>query len=400
MLAKCLLATSLAMLATSVQAAEVSPVPGPSRFPTCESSPTAPVCRMEIAKFPSLKEGGQAWLDGDLLYISYKGDAKQVVLAGDFVPEPLPLVGQGEWLRVLRIKDPAQIRLRPMLMVTGPSGLLPPQQLDVAGPGYVRPKIVRPQEGQKTIVVESKHLQASRQLKLYFSPNYSAGVPARTIYVGDGNIPLAWGMATGADHGGLPPFVVVGVVPCEGPATKDRMSCRNLEYENVPVSQKGDPQKFAAHERFFIEEVIPAIEKEFNVSKKAADRAIAGSSGAGDWAASMAIRHPEYFSRAIVMSPSYGMYDRVTRGKPLPPMNFVVGVFEPDITRSTECLSGTVADAGATVSIEHLPYGHSMEMWGAAFRKHAAAWLKGQPVAPTVGVKRGAECRGLDEFNG
>lgn len=376
-------------------ASDVPPF-GQSRFPVCGVAvdPAVPVCREAAPIAPTLAEGASVRLDGNRLLIAYQGDAKSVQLIGELVPEPLARIDDKRWLRVLRIADPAAFYLRVGFLITPEAGMPRSQIVEVAGPAYVAPPPPRRRALQQ-LPINSKHMGGARMLRVWLSPNYSAtaSAPAHVVYIGDGAADMAQGLDARIAAGDLPPLVVVGLVPCNT-ATPEMTNpgCRNREYENEPIGSTRDPSVFLAHEKFFFEEVIPAIEQTFNVSRHPADRAVAGFSGGADWAVSMAMRHPALFSYAIVMSPSRGVYDVLPATPALPPINITAGVFEPDMVRGGGCLAGMLAQAGAPVRMTTLPYGHAAAMWHAVFAARVIDWLGGALPPATPGLVRAATC--------
>jgi enterochelin esterase-like enzyme len=83
-------------------------------------------------------------------------------------------------------------------------------------------------------------------------------------------------------------FINPGVVPPTMPDAKGRQN-RSFEYDSM-----GDQ-----HARFLIEEFLPPLEKEYNISKDAAQRAIGGISSGGICAWTVAWERPDQFGKVL-----------------------------------------------------------------------------------------------------
>jgi len=58
-------------------------------------------------------------------------------------------------------------------------------------------------------------------------------------------------------------------------------------------------KEFAAHEKWFIEEVLPWAEKEFGASRNRLERIVFGSSNGGPFSLTMGARHPDLFGNVV-----------------------------------------------------------------------------------------------------
>lgn len=363
-----------------------------SRFPVCGESAQLPVCRVENVALPPLKDGASAWLEDGLLYIAYRGKAREVRLAGEVIPEQLPQVGDETWLRVLRIQEPDKASLRVALFIKTDDGPPKVEELTVAGKDVILPKRIRPNVARQTFTIESKFLPSPRRVEVWLSPNYKPGVAAKTIYLADGVMRLATRLIEHTDALALPPFIIVGIAPCDTPAEPGQLPCRAREYVGAPRDRGGDPDRFLAHDRFFTQEVIAKIERDFGLPSIAENRAVAGASSGGDWAGQMALLHPELFSYSMIMSPGMGLWAKPAARRPVPRVSIVSGIFEPDVGKMAKCWANSLAQAGASVTLTTQPFGHSEYMWEAAFFADAAAWLKGQLPPATKGLEHGSAC--------
>jgi enterochelin esterase-like enzyme len=83
-------------------------------------------------------------------------------------------------------------------------------------------------------------------------------------------------------------FISPGVVPPTAPGAKGRQN-RSFEYDSM-----GDQ-----YARFLIEEFMPTIEKDYNISKDPAQRAIGGISSGGICAWTVAWERPDQFGKVL-----------------------------------------------------------------------------------------------------
>jgi enterochelin esterase-like enzyme len=157
----------------------------------------------------------------------------------------------------------------------------------------------------------------------------------------------------------------------------------------------GNPAAYANHEKFVLQEVVPFIERNFGVSHQPKDRAVAGYSNGGDWAASMAVRNPGVFDAAIVMSPSISVYRNV-KIKPETRFYISAGLLEPHAINAASCLAAGLLKSGTQIRVTKLPYGHSFDLWQDAFVRDSSAWLKGSKELQSEPMDAAMKCRGFD----
>ena len=63
--------------------------------------------------------------------------------------------------------------------------------------------------------------------------------------------------------------------------------------------------EFAAHERFFLDEVIPHIDRRYSLRPGAAARIVFGYSNGADWALTTGLRNPSVVNKVIALSASW-----------------------------------------------------------------------------------------------
>src|SRR4030095_294857 len=77
-----------------------------------------------------------------------------------------------------------------------------------------------------------------------------------------------------------------------------------------------DPERFAAHEKFFVEDVRRWAQSHFDVVLPADRTAVFGVSASGELALAMGLRHPDIYGAVFCASPGAG--DRTTVLMPSP----------------------------------------------------------------------------------
>ena len=125
----------------------------------------------------------------------------------------------------------------------------------------------------------------------------TAYVPAAAaeavVFAGDGQLIAPWGeLLEAAD---LPPTMVIGVHRVEDE------TLRLHEY-----SPGFDPQRFAAHERFFVDDVRRWAATRLAVSLPAGRTAVSGVSAGAELALAMGLRHPDIYGTVFGASPGAG----------------------------------------------------------------------------------------------
>ena len=100
------------------------------------------------------------------------------------------------------------------------------------------------------------------------------------MFAGDGQLISQWGGVLEAAD--LPPTMIVGV---------HRLADETLRLHEY--SPGFDPDRFAAHERFFVEDVRRWVQSRFGVALPADRTAVFGVSAGGELALAIGLRHPD-----------------------------------------------------------------------------------------------------------
>ncbi|HTM49040.1 MAG TPA: SMP-30/gluconolactonase/LRE family protein [Bryobacteraceae bacterium] len=194
----------------------------------------------------------------------------------------------------------------PALLLLAPA-LLQPAEEYALGPDS------QPQAGVPKGAVSRRSWSTSRifpgttrEYWVYVPAQYKADKPAPVMVVFDGG-----GFVTGEgrwrapivfdnliDKGQMPPAIGIFINPGVAPAlTADQQPRFNRSFEYDALGDR--------NARFLIEEILPEVGKEYNLSKDPNDRGVAGSSSGGIAAFTVAWTHPEAFRRVISFVGSY-----------------------------------------------------------------------------------------------
>jgi enterochelin esterase-like enzyme len=145
-------------------------------------------------------------------------------------------------------------------------------------------------------VSETFDYDGGRQVTAYIPPN----PPQAVVFTGDGELLSQWGAdLEGAD---VPATLIVGV---------HRVADETLRLHEY--SPGFDPEWFAAHERFFVEDVRRWTVARFGVVLSSERTAVFGVSAGGELALALGLRHPDVYGAILCASPGSG-YEPASAG--------------------------------------------------------------------------------------
>jgi pimeloyl-ACP methyl ester carboxylesterase len=213
--------------------------------------------------------------------------------------------------------------------------------------------------GAGEFVTETFDYDGGRQVTVYVP----ADRPEGAVFAGDGQVLAKWGADLEAAD--VPPTLVVGV-------HRSSDETRRLnEY-----SPGFDPARFAAHERFFVEDVRRRIGSRFG-AMPAQRTAILGVSASGELALAMGLRYPDMFGAVFCASPGAGFRPPGLMPSPLPRAYFVAGTQEPFFAENAARWATAFSRASADVVITERVGAHGDPFWRAEFPQ-MVAWAFGQ----------------------
>jgi enterochelin esterase-like enzyme len=177
-----------------------------------------------------------------------------------------------------------------------------------------------------------------------------AARPKAVIYAGDGQLIAAWGDVVTA--AGAPPTMIVGAH--RAPDETQRLQ----EY-----SPGFDPDRFAAHERFFVDDLRAWVQRQFGVSPPGTHTAVFGVSAGGELALALGLRHPDIYGAIFCASPGAGYRPSGTLSGSLPRAYFVAGSQEPFFLDNAVRWKDALRAGGADVVMTKRNGSHGGDFW-------------------------------------
>lgn len=196
------------------------------------------------------------------------------------------------------------------------------------------------------IVLDTLAYDGGRGVSVYLPQS----PPLAVVFAADGGSVAQWGeLLEAAD---VPPTAIVGVHGLE-----DEM--QRLE-EYSPVF---NAERFAAYERFFVEDVRVWARKRFDIDFPAERTAVFGASAGGELAIALGVRHPDVYGVILSGSPGAGYRPPEVMPSRLPRSYFVAGTQEPFFLDNATRWARSLRDAGGEVVIQERYAGHGPDLW-------------------------------------
>jgi pimeloyl-ACP methyl ester carboxylesterase len=189
-----------------------------------------------------------------------------------------------------------------------------------------------------------------RQVTVYVPPD----PPEAVVFAGDGQGISQWGgLLEAAD---VPSTMIVGV---HGLAEE---MPRLHEYSPV-----FDAERFASHERFFVEDVPRWARSLFGVALPAERTAVCGYSAGGELALALGLRHPDVYGAVFSGSPGGGYKPPAVMPTSLPRVYLFGGTLEPFFLDNATRWAVALRDAGADVVMSERVASHGAALWQGEF---------------------------------
>lgn len=199
-------------------------------------------------------------------------------------------------------------------------------------------------------VTETFDYDDGRQVTVYLPPV----PPEAIVFAGDGQMISQWGRFLEAAD--VPSTMLVGV---------HRVADEALRLHEY--SPKFDPERFAAHERFFVEDVGAWVRSRFGVTLPSERAAVFGVSAGGELALALGLRHPELYGAVFSASPGGGYRPPDVMPSRLPRTYLVAGALEPFFLDNAARWAAALRHATADVVMSERAAGHEYEMWRREF---------------------------------
>jgi enterochelin esterase-like enzyme len=205
------------------------------------------------------------------------------------------------------------------------------------------------------LVTETFKYDDGRQVTVYVPP----ALPEAVVFAGDGQLISSWGGSLEAAD--VPSTMIVGV---------HRLADETLRLHEY--SPGFDPERFTAHEKFFVEDVGGWARSRFGVELPAARTAVFGVSASGELALAIGLRHPEVYGAIFCASPGAGYRPPDVMPSSMPRTYLVAGTLEPFFHENATRWATALRDAGADVVMTERVGSHGDAFWREEFPLMAA----------------------------
>jgi len=210
------------------------------------------------------------------------------------------------------------------------------------------------------LVTETLEYDDGRRVTVYIPPDPPDGV----VFAGDGHLTSQWaGVLEAAD---VPSTMIVGV---------HRSADETLRLHEY--SPGFDPERFAAHEEFFVEDVPRWARSRFGAALPTDRTAVFGVSAGGELALAVGHRHPDVYGAVLCASPGAGYRPSGVMPSSIPRTYLVAGTLEPFFLENATRWAVALRDAGADVVMTERVGSHGDAFWQKEFPL-MVAWAFGR----------------------
>jgi enterochelin esterase-like enzyme len=210
------------------------------------------------------------------------------------------------------------------------------------------------------LVTDMFEYDGGRQVTVYVPPE----PPEAIVFAADGQRISKWGRLL--EKADVPSTMIVGVHGLD-----DEM-LRLHEY-----SPAFEPERFAAHEKFFVEDVRRWTESQFGVALRTERTAVFGVSAGGELALALGLRHPDVYGAVFCASPGGGYKPPSVMPRSLPRTYLVAGTQEPFFLENARRWADALRDADADVLMKERSGSHGGAFWREEFPL-MVAWAFGR----------------------
>jgi enterochelin esterase-like enzyme len=200
------------------------------------------------------------------------------------------------------------------------------------------------------LISETFEYDGGREVTVYVPPD----PPKAVVFAGDGQLISQWGGVLEA--AGVPSTMIVGA---------HRLADEMLRLHEY--SPGFDPERFAAHERFFVVDVGRWVRTRFGVALPAGRTAVFGVSASAELALAIGLRHPDVYGAVFCASPGGGYRPPGVMPSSIPRTYLVAGTREPFFLNNAARWANALRDAGADVVMHERPGSHGDAFWQQEF---------------------------------
>ena len=198
-----------------------------------------------------------------------------------------------------------------------------------------------------SFVTETFDYDGGRPVTVYVPPD----PPEAVVFAGDGQLIAPWGAFLNEAAAVRPTMIV---------------ATHRLDDEMLRIREYSpgfEPERFDAHERFFVEDVRRWLQLRFGVALPVERTAVFGVSASGELALAIGLRHPDIYGAVFCASPGGGYRPPGVMPSPIPRTYLVGGTLEPFFLENAARWATALRDAGADVVLSERPGGHGDPFW-------------------------------------
>ncbi len=200
------------------------------------------------------------------------------------------------------------------------------------------------------LITETFAYDGGREVTVYVPPE----PPEAIVFAGDGQLISQWGGVLEAAD--VPPTMIVGA---------NRSGDETLRLHEYSPGLA--PERFAAHEKFFVEDVRAWTLTRFGVALPAGRTAVFGVSASGELALALGLRHPDVYGVIFCASPGGGYRPPEVLPSSIPRTYLVAGTLEPFFLENAIRWADALRDAGGDVVMTERPGSHGDPFWKEEF---------------------------------
>ncbi len=377
--------------------ADCPPAAAPVAAPATTTASTLPlsICRVQRAYDADavrarLAAGDRVWRDGGTLTFAWRGAADAVELGGGVGFPMGHVAGTDLWVLTVRA-DSLDRAVIGYTFFASPAADPPAAPAPTAywrGPrapaeplrsAALHGRLVRD-------TVASTALGTRRALTVYVPPPRGTEAVAHVLYMADGQELAAFAaiLDTLIATRRMPRVLIVGLHSDPSPMTPipGRPGAYEPDGRSREYLPSVDTTRFAAHERFLLDEVLPYAERAYGAPRGADRRTLFGFSNGAAFAGAMGLGHPDRFGTVIAFSPGGGAKSfaaiprTVTLGRTGATgarLYTSGGLYEPGFRTNAHALAALFRRTGTRVVIREPAGGHDEVVWQREFAD-ALAW--------------------------
>jgi len=199
-------------------------------------------------------------------------------------------------------------------------------------------------------VTETFEYDGGRQVTVYVPPNPLEAI----VFAADGQRISKWGRLL--EKADVPSTMIAGV--------------HGLTDETLRLHEYSpgfEPKRFAAHEKFFVEDVRRWMQSRLGIAPPAERTAVFGVSAGGELALALGLRHPHVYGAVFSISPGGGYKPPDVMPSPLPRTYLVAGKQEPFFLQNARRWADALRDAGGDVVMNERTGSHGGAFWREEF---------------------------------